>query len=308
MKQWQEAIQKELNLHQENNTWTIVNAPNNANIIGYGTIDKYKARLVAQGYTQVHGINYEETFAPVVKMATFRMLMIMSLQYDMKIYQLDVITAYLNGELDVDLYMRQPPLPASMTQLGSQSLVCKLNKSLYGLKQAGCTWYQKANSTLTNIGFKQSNYDSTLYYIKNKGEPPLILTLYVDDVLIFTKHKPTVDKFISTLQSKFKMTGGDPVLFILGIQVTSTPTSLHLSQTSHIQCLLSQFGLDNANIMHTPTIASDIANGVALNAKDHSIYHIAFAVNHLSHYLTSPTDKAMTAVKHLLRYLKGTAD
>nr|QBH67570.1 retrovirus-related pol polyprotein [Ustilago esculenta] len=285
------VIQKELNSHQENNTWTVVNAPNNANIIGNGTIDKYKARLVAQGYTQVHGINYEETFTPVVKMATLRMLMIMSLQYDMKIYQLDVITAYLNGELDVDLYMRQPPLPASMTQSGSQSLVCKLNKSLYGLKQAGCTWYQKADSTLTNIGFKRSNYDSALYYIKNKGEPPLILTLYVDDVLIFAKHKPTVDKFISTLQSKFKMTGGDPVSFILGIQVTSTPTLLHLSQTSHIQCLLTQFGLNNANIVHTPAIVN-----------------IAFAVNHLSHYLASPTDKAMTAVKHLLCYLKGTAD
>nr|QBH67592.1 OSJNBb0022P19.2 protein [Ustilago esculenta] len=171
---WQEAIQKELNLHQENNTWTVVNAPDNANIIGSqwvfkvkwkgdGTINKYKARLVAQGYTQVHGINYKETFTPVVKMATLRMLMIMSLQYDMKIYQLDIVTAYLNGELDVNLYMRQPPLPASMMQLGSQSLVCKLNKSLYGLKQAGCTWYQKADSTLTNIGFKQTNYDSTLY-------------------------------------------------------------------------------------------------------------------------------------------------
>nr|QBH67615.1 retrovirus-related pol polyprotein [Ustilago esculenta] len=258
---------------------------------GDGTIDKYKARLVAQGYTQVHGINYKETFAPVVKMATLRMLMIMSLQYDMKIYQLNVVTAYLNGELDVNLYMRQPPLPASMMQLGSQSLVCKLNKSLYGLKQAGCTWYQKADSTLTNIGFKRSNYYSALYYIENKGEPPLILTLYVDDVLIFAKHKPTADKFISMLQSKFKMTGGDPVLFILGIQVTSTPTLLHLSQTSHIQHLLTQFGLDNAYIVHTPAIAN-----------------IAFAVNHLSHYLASPTDKAMTAAKHLLCYLKGTAN
>nr|QBH67459.1 hypothetical protein UE_1393 [Ustilago esculenta] len=300
------AIQKVLNSHQENNTWTVVNAPDNANIIGCqwvfkvkwkgdGTIDKYKARLVAQGYTQVHGFNYEETFMAVVKMATLRMLMIMSLQYDMKIYQLNIITAYLNGKLVVDLYMRQPPLPASMMQLGSQSLICKLNKSLYGLKQAGCTWYQKADN-------------STLYYIKNKGEPSLILTLYIDDVLIFTKHKPTVDKFISMLQSKFKMTGGDPDSFILGIQVTSTPTSLHLSQTSHIQCLLTQFGLDNANIMHTPTIASDIANGVALNANNHSLYHIAFTVNCLSHYLASPTDKAMTAAKHLLCYLKGTAD
>nr|QBH67450.1 hypothetical protein UE_1384 [Ustilago esculenta] len=260
--QAQQAIQKELNSHQENNTWTIVNTPDNANIIGSqwvfkvkwkgdGTIDKYKARLVAQGYTQVHGIDYEETFTPVVKMATLRMLMIMSLQYDMKIYQLDVVTAYLNGKLDVDLYMRQPPLPASMMQSGSQSLVCKLNKSLYGLKQAGCTWYQKVDSTLTDIGFKRSNYDSALYYIENKGEPPLILTLYVDDVLIFTKHKPTADKFILTLQSKFKMTGGDPVSFILDI---------------------------------------------------------AFAVNHLSHYLASPTDKAMTAAKHLLHYLKGTAN
>nr|QBH67421.1 hypothetical protein UE_1355 [Ustilago esculenta] len=272
---WQEAIQKELNSHQENNTWTIVNAPDNANIIGCcwvfkvkwkgdGTINKYKARLVAQGYTQVHGIDYEETFTPVVKMATLRMLMIMSLQYDMKIYQLDFITAYLNGDLDVNHYMRQPPLPASMMQSGSQSL--------------------------------------------NKDEPPLILTLYVDDILIFAKHKPTADKFISTLQSKFKMTGGDPVSFILGIQVTSTPTSLHLSQTSHIQCLLTQFGLDNANIVHTPTVASDIANGVALNANDHSLYYIAFAVNHLSCYLASPTDKAMTAAKHLLHYLKGTAN
>nr|QBH67593.1 polyprotein [Ustilago esculenta] len=85
------------------------------------------------------------------------------------------------------------------------------------------------------------------------------------------------------------MTGGDPVSFILGIQVTSTPTLLHLSQTSHIQCLLTQFGLNNMNIMHTPTIASDIADGVALNANDHSLY-------------------SMTAVKHLIHYLKGTAN
>ncbi|GAK66588.1 uncharacterized protein PAN0_013c4811 [Moesziomyces antarcticus] len=119
---WQAAIAKELELHAENNTWTLVDPPANANIIGSrwvfkvkrkadGTVDKYKARLVAQGFAQKHGIDYDETFAPVVKLATLRLLMIISIQLEWKIYQMDVATAYLNGEVDKDLYMRPPPTP-----------------------------------------------------------------------------------------------------------------------------------------------------------------------------------------------------
>ena len=334
---WKEAIQKELDSHAENNTWTPVNAPNDANLIGSrwvfkikrkgdGSIDKYKARLVAQGFTQVHGIDYEETFAPVVKMSTLRMLLIMSLQCQMTVYQLDVVTAYLNGELDVDLYMRPPPLPDSMSaSLGiKRHQVCRLNKSLYGLKQAGRTWYHKADKTLLDIGFRRSSYDSALYYINNKDGPPTILTLYVDDVLIFSRSKATADRVIETLRSKFKMTGGERVSFILGIQVNHGPGTMHLSQTANVDRLIAQFGLENANHVYTPLMTNDLTEGDKLSQEDHTRYRtiigsilyiatctrpdIAFAVNKLSRHLEAPTHTAMVAAKHLLRYLKGTAN
>ncbi|KAF6767306.1 Zinc finger, CCHC-type, partial [Kalmanozyma brasiliensis GHG001] len=343
---WEEAIKRELESHATNNTWTVVPTPTRANIIGCkwvfkvkrkadGSIDKYKARLVAQGFSQKHGIDYDETFAPVVKLKTLRLLMILSLQLGLTIYQMDVVTAYLNGDIDTDIHMRVPPLAPDMELAGTTpadrnptmnkntSVVCKLNKSLYGLKQAGQNWYQKADSTLIQMGFTRNEHDPALY-TKTIGQgPPVLLTLYVDDVLIFAKEKRDADNVMEQLRSHFKMTGGDELSYILGIQVQTSSKGTHLSQTSYIRRLLLQFGLQDSNSVTTPINPGvELTGGEQLDEMKHSTYRtivgsilyiatctrpdIAFAVQKLSRHLENPTEEAMKAAKHALKYLKGT--
>ena len=293
---WEEAIVKELESHQVNHTWSITRAPTKANIVGCcwvfkvkrkgdGTINKYKARFVAQGFSQKHGINYEETFAPVVKLKTLQMLMILALQLGITIYQMDVETAYLNGDIDANIYMRLPPIAPEMKVPDAKRIpstgrpndltpmVCKLHKFLYGLKQAGQNWYQKADLTLLSMGFKRNDHNPALYSKKVGTRPPLLLTLYVDDVLIFAQRKVDAEEVMSQLRSHFKMTGGDKLSYILGIQVSMTESSIHLSQASYINQLLLQFGLKDANLVHTPiNPGANLSEGAKLDVEQHSLY------------------------------------
>ena len=145
-----------------------------------GEIERYKARLVAQGYSQTEGIDFNETFAPVAKFASIRALLALAAIYDLEIHQMDVKTAFLNGDLEEEIYMVQPE---GFVVSGKEQLVCKLNKSLYGLKQASRAWYQKMDQALLDVKFHRLQADSCVYVFR-RDSLVIFVALYVDDLLL----------------------------------------------------------------------------------------------------------------------------
>ena len=189
---WEEAINDEMDSIMGNNTWKLVDLPPGSKPIGCkwifkkkmkvdGTIEKFKARLVAKGFTQKRNIDYFDTYAPVARIATIRLLIALASIYKFEIHQMDVKTAFLNGELNEEIYMEQPE---GFVMKGQENKVCKLIKSLYGLKQAPKQWHEKFDSVLLSNGFKIHQSDKCVYskFSNNKG---VIICLYVDDILIF---------------------------------------------------------------------------------------------------------------------------
>lgn len=173
-----------------------------------GSIDKYKARLVARGFTQQEGIDYEETFAPVMKFNTLGIIQALSHQHDLLIHQMDVVTAFLNGTLDHEVYM-ECPTPC-------QGKVCRLRKALYGLKQAGRRWYERIDESLRVAGYTRLESDHSVY-IKNRdnADRVIIIGLYVDDVIICSKFLNSIDEVKHMLKKEYKMTDGGQIKYIL---------------------------------------------------------------------------------------------
>ena len=186
---WKEAVMEEMGALIGNQTWEIVKLPPNKKIVGCrwiftikhkadGSIERYKARLVAQDFTQTYGIDYDETFAPVVKLNSIRVLLSIAVNLDWPLLQFDIKNAFLNGDLDEEIYMRIPP--GFEGKIGSGN-VCKLKKSLYGLKQSPRAWFKKLSMTLNQLGYKQGQFDHTLFIKSSMGGKKAILIVYVDD-------------------------------------------------------------------------------------------------------------------------------
>ena len=191
--QWRAAIQAELTSLEENQTWTLQKKPAGKKTIGSKWVFrkkplpdgsfKYKARLVATGYSQIEGVDYTETFAPVLKYQSLRMLMAVATEEDMHVHQMDVTTAFLYGDLEEEVYLQQPEGAAIP---GQEHMVCKLKKSLYGLKQSPRCWNTRLDGHLKQLGFKALKTDSALYTRGVKHEK-IMLAVYVDDLLISSK-------------------------------------------------------------------------------------------------------------------------
>jgi hypothetical protein len=195
-----------------NGTWEVVERPYGCKPIGCrwifkkklrpdGIVERYKARLVAKGYTQKEGEDFFDTYSPVARLTTIRSLIVVTASYGLIIHQMDVKTAFLNGELDEEIYMDQPE---GFIADGQENKVCMLIKSLYGLKQALKQCHEKFDNTLTAAGFAVNEANTCVYYRYGGGES-VMLCLYVDDILIFGSNLNVIEKVKNLLSSNFEM-------------------------------------------------------------------------------------------------------
>lgn len=326
-KEWFKAMQEELNSLNKNDTYDIVSLPNDKKPISCrwifrikknidGSIDRFKARLVARGYSQKEGIDYFETFSPVARYDSIRLILAIASAYKMEILQFDVKTAFLYGELDEEIFMQQPPGFEDGTDK-----VLKLKRGLYGLKQAPRQWNAKINEFLINLGFTQSKADNCVYVDNNNDL--VICAIYVDDGLIVSTSKPKLLNIINKLQEKFEMKFHPPQIFV-GMEITQSECKsvIKIKQTSYIKELLQRFKMLECKPVVTPgdtnaqLIASETgcdtnipyqeAVGALLYLSIISRPDITYQINKLSQFNNCYNNSHWVAIKRVFRYLKGT--
>ncbi|GLT33974.1 hypothetical protein SLA2020_085240 [Shorea laevis] len=328
--EWQKAMSKEYSALLRNKTWVLVPCPPHANVVGSkwvyrikhkadGSVERLKARLVAQGYTQQPGIDYDDTFSPVVKPVTIRTVLTLVIMRSWPIHQLDVKNAFLNGYLSKMVYMAQPP---GFVDQSHPDHVCQLQRAIYGLKQAPRAWFQRFASYLFSRGFIQAKSDWSMFVYHSAGM--MAVFLYVDDIIITASTPALLHTVISMLKTEFLMTDLGKLNFFLGIHAQFNYAGLFLSQHKYINDLLARSGM-----MYCKPVATPMAQKQKLAANDSPLYSdpshyrslvgalqyltftrpdVSFAVNQVCQYMHAPTTNHFQAVKRILHYLKGTLD
>ena len=340
---WEKAINEELETLRKAGTWELTNPPPDANIVGSkwvfhakkdaaGNVIRYKARLVAQGFSQVPGVDYFDTFAPVAKLAAIRSVLAMAAAEDLELHQIDIKGAYLNGELtDREvIFMQQPP---GYHAPGSAHLVCRLRKTLYGLKQSGRRWYQRlVEIMLTHLGFSRCDVDQAVFF-RREGKAIIVVLVHVDDCTIAATSITLITDFKARISEHVEITDLGELHWLLGIEIKRDREhrTIHLSQRSYIDSILRRYGLQDlkpvsipmdTNIRLTtaqsPSTTTDIAQmrdvpyheavGSLMYAALGTRPDIAFAVQTASRFSTKPGPVHWEAVKRIFRYLKGTME
>ena len=328
--QWADAANEEYQSLIENETWELVPLPPGRKPVSCkwvfrvkskadGTIDRYKARLVARGFSQQPGVDFDETYSPVVHKTSLRALLSYGLSRNMVIHQMDVVTAFLNGELSEDIYMSQPE-----GFISPGNLVCKLKRSLYGLKQSPRCWNTVLDTYLKSLGFHQSSADSCVY-VRNHDNEQTLLAVYVDDIVLLSDSEKSMHDIKSALNQRFKMKDLGQLQYVLGISVTTRDDSLKLSQPQYVSQMLSKYGMTNCNPCSTP-MATDVklVKNDGSKAADKALYQsivgsllylstatrpdISYVVGVLSQFTSAPTQTHLTAAKRVLRFLKHTPE
>lgn len=290
--EWKKAIKDEYIAQIRNNTWDIVENPNDSQIIrnklilqtkykADGKVAKRKARLVAKGYTQQYGTDFSETFAPVMRASSIRLIMALSAELGLKVHQMDVVTAYLNGEIEEELFMEIPEqLNAILEEIISESKeehpevvktsmkwlqqmkkgnkVCLIRKALYGLRQSGRQWYRRLDAELRKLLLKPLDADPCVYWSKI-NENLILIGIYVDDIIIATNNDQKMNDLKSNLSSIFEMKDLGAVNYCLGIQFTQNlrDGKITLCQKTFIKKILEKFGMENCKPIRTPLDANE---------------------------------------------------
>ncbi|KAJ9705530.1 hypothetical protein PVL29_003532 [Vitis rotundifolia] len=229
----------------QNRTWDLVLRPPTANIVGSkwvfktklkedGTIDRYKARLVARGFSQIPGLDFGETFSPVIKHTTIRLILSLAVTLGWTMRQLDVKNAFLHGFLKEEVFMEQPP---GFRNEDLSNHVCKLNRSLYSFKQAPRAWFDRLSQCLLHLGFYCDKADSSLFILR-KGQSIVLLLIYVDDIIVTGNDNNIISDLISTLSSEFSLKDLGSLHYFLGLEVKHLPNGLFVSQTKYTRDLL----------------------------------------------------------------------
>ncbi|KAM7516070.1 hypothetical protein LguiA_005653 [Lonicera macranthoides] len=328
---WIAAMKEELKMIEKNQTWELVERPKHKKAIGVkwvyrtklnpdGSVNKYKARLVVKGYAQMFGVDFSETFAPVSRLDTIRMLLALAAQKGWVIHQMDVKSAFLNGYLEEEIFVEQPE---GFVSQGQEEKVYRLKKSLYGLKQAPRSWYSRIDAHLVNLGFDKSLSESTLY-IKKVDDEILVVSLYVDDLLVTGSSKELIDKFKEEMKDVFEMTDLGRMTFFLGLQVNQKKNEIFLCQHKYAKEILKKFNMEGCKPNATPMNQKEkFCSEDGAEKVDERLYRsligclmyltatrpdIMHAVSLLSRYMHCASEIHFQSAKRILRYVKGTID
>ncbi|KAI7948446.1 hypothetical protein MJO29_010111 [Puccinia striiformis f. sp. tritici] len=325
---WLEAMSNEHASQLAHITGDLVPPPNNEKIIGgmwvlvrklneANEVIRHKARWVGFGNHQEPNKHYHMTYASVGRIETFKVLLSIAVTYKWQVFQFDVETAFLHGEMDADVYVRQV---SGFEVPGKENWVWKLNKSLYGMKQAPRMWKKHLTETLKTLGLVPSIMDDALFY---NSDRTLFLHMYVDDGLIVGQNKSIITSFLDRLKNSYKLKVKEKPTQHLGYSLEWKTNSVILHHQAYAEKILKAFNMENSNAVKTP-LPSNALHQVDLESEPfdasimqkamgyinylaiHTRPDIVFATNLLSRYSSKPTKHHWSLVKHLLRYIKGT--
>jgi hypothetical protein len=324
-------MNEEMKSLKSNGTWTLEETPPGVKPIPVrwvfkikrgadGNIERYKARLVAKGFMQREGIDFNEVFAPVSKHTTLRTLLSIVAADDLELQQLDVKTAFLNGELEEDIYMKQPP----GYEEGGINITCHLHKALYGLRQAPRAWHARLKKELEDIGFMASDTDPSLYVLRLKTHNVYAL-VYVDDILIAGKEDSNIKMVTSALQRVFDIHILGNAHYFVGLEIERDREAhtLKIDQKRMTSELVSKYGMTTAKVKTTPLSPSTqlMKEGKPLDKTQFGYSEligsllylsvctrpdIAQAVGALARYMANPMEEHWQAAKGVVRYLAST--
>ena len=329
---WEQAIQNELEQMKKNNVWEICDsAPPNTKIINSRWIFKkktdingktiYRARLVAKGFQQTVGVNYEETYAPVTSIDTIRLAIANAAANNYYIQQVDITTAFLNSTLKEDVYMK---IPDGMVSIPNKIL--KLNRSLYGLKQSPKNWNENFSEKLKANGFEVSESDNCLFKKKIQNDEEVSIILYVDDMLIISPNLNQINSIKNLISKHYEIKDLGRAKKFLGIQLDYSDNGILIHQTQYAQNLLKKFGMNESKSCKTPAQPNIklLKSSTDDDLIDETYYRsiigglmyltnltrpdISFAVNYAARFCSNPNKTHLGYVKHILRYLNSTSN
>ena len=327
---WMQAMDEEIASLHKNQTWTLEELPAGRRAVTCkwvfrskikpdGSLDRLKARLVARGFSQTPGVDYYETFSPVVQFASVRCILALAAQQDMEVIQFDIKTAFLYGPLDETVFMEQPEGHDDET-----GRVCRLLKSLYGLKQSPRNWFATFDKFLTEQGFKSVEEDPCVYRKSLDGNGLMILCLYVDDGLVCSTCPEALTAFVSELKARFEITSHEPSCYIgMELERDRKSKTIRVSQTGYLRKVLERFGLSDAKTVSSPLDPTlklsksldtdedfDCPYREAVGSLNYAACltrpDISYSVSLLARFSTKPSSTHWLMVKRVMRYLKGT--
>ncbi|KAD7478926.1 hypothetical protein E3N88_02062 [Mikania micrantha] len=298
-------MKQEIESIERNKTWHLTKLPAGHKAIGLkwvykvkrdanGDINKYKARLVAKGYVQKQGLDFDEVFAPVARMETVRLILALAANEGWKVHHLDVKSAFLHGNLKEEVYVQQPQ---GFEKKGSENMVYRLDKALYGLRQAPRAWNHKLDQTLKELGFDRCSYEQAVY--KQTDQDGIsIVGVYVDDLIVTGSSSQKTRNFVKQMESKFEMINLGLLSYYLGIEVEQGTSGIVLKQSSYARKLLDMTQMQDCNPCRYP-----MEPKMKLTREENGP-----GVDETNRFMASPKEIHRKAVKHILRYVKGTVD
>ncbi|KAJ9556912.1 hypothetical protein OSB04_011526, partial [Centaurea solstitialis] len=328
---WLLAMQEELLQFKRNKVYRLVPRPQDKSIIKTkwifrnkkdesGLIVRNNARLVAKSYSQQEGIDYDETFAPVARIEAIRIFLAYAAHKNIKVFQMDVKSAFLNGVLHEEVSIEQPE---GFVDPDFPDHVCILDKALYGLKQAPRAWYETLTNHLLSKGFKRGTIDTTLF-LKKDGDDLLLVQIYVDDIIFGSTNPELCTKFSKIMETEFEMSMMGELNFFLGIQVKQNPNGIFINQSKYIKDMLKKFHMTDCSPIKTPMPTGNLLGpDLASKSVDQKIYRsmigsllyltatrpdIMFSTCFCARFQANPKESHLAAVKRILRYLKGTPE
>ena len=323
-------MKEELDALHKTGTWDLVDLSSRKSAIGCkwvykiktqsdGTVDHYKARLVARDFTQEYEIDYEETFAPMARLSSVRTLIFISACRKWPLFQMDVKNDFLNGELSEEVYMKLPP--GYSHPLGFPHKVCRLWRALYGLNQAPRAWFAKFSSTISQHAFSDNSFDTALF-LRRSDHGITILLLYVDDMIITGDDMQGIQDLKHFLGRQFEMKDLGPLNYFLGLEVSSSADGYYLTQAKYTSDLISRASITNSKIVDTLIEYNYCLNSHDCESlSDATLYKqligtliyltvtcldISYAVHVVSQFMAAPRSPHYDVIIRVLRHLKGT--